>query len=48
MQGNGNENKMQGGKKVHGDNDIIKKWNKCKKLDGDNNTQKNENKNLNP
>ncbi len=43
MWGDGNENKMWKGKKVHGDNDTTKKWNlKCKHRihDGDNNTKK--------
>ncbi len=48
MQGTGNEDKMQGGKKVHGDNDTTKKRNKCRKLDGDNNTKNTKKKTLNP
>ncbi len=44
MQGDGNENKIWKGEKVHGNNDTTKKLNlkcKCKKLDGDNYTKKN-------
>jgi hypothetical protein len=52
VQGDGNEDKMRRGEKVHGDNDTTKKWNlKCKhkKLDGDNYTKKDtKTKSLNP
>jgi hypothetical protein len=52
MQGDGNEDKMWRGEKVHGDNDTTKKSNlKCKhkKLDGDNYIEKDtKNKTINP